>query len=112
MVGRVMSLLSARREAFHRVDLGHVQRSRRPRRLLPQINRLAQRFYRLLRRLALVCVTRQRLGDAKARELLREHERMVREALKADGVRVFDGVRPALERGGVGKGKQEGRSPC
>ena len=28
----------------------------------------------------------QRLGDAKARELLREHERMVREALKAHGV--------------------------
>jgi class 3 adenylate cyclase/pimeloyl-ACP methyl ester carboxylesterase len=27
----------------------------------------------------------QRLGDAKARELLREHERMVREALKAHG---------------------------
>ncbi len=27
----------------------------------------------------------QRLGDAKARELLREHERMVREALKSHG---------------------------
>ncbi|KKL64949.1 hypothetical protein LCGC14_2159930, partial [marine sediment metagenome] len=27
----------------------------------------------------------QRLGDAKARELLREHERIVREALKAHG---------------------------
>ncbi|MCH7488837.1 MAG: adenylate/guanylate cyclase domain-containing protein, partial [Chloroflexi bacterium] len=27
----------------------------------------------------------QRLGDAKARDLLREHERMVREALKAHG---------------------------
>ncbi len=27
----------------------------------------------------------QRLGDARARELLREHERMVREALKAHG---------------------------
>ncbi len=27
----------------------------------------------------------QRLGDAKARELLREHERMVREELKAHG---------------------------